>query len=62
MRCKNFKCVKLDPGGECLEISGECIGDLCEEFSECLSCQKITEPGDCWKDGPDQVQNGSEAK
>lgn len=49
MLCNNFECVYLD-NGECEEMGGECIGDLCENWGECISCQKQSGPDDCWKD------------
>lgn len=39
MRCNKFKCVyKCD--GECEPMGGECIGDMCECFGECINCQE----------------------
>lgn len=46
--CNNFECVYL-VDGECEEIGGECIGDLCENWGECLNCQKQDSASDCWK-------------
>lgn len=50
MLCNNFKCVHEDLDGECLEMGGECVPDLCEIWGECISCQKQDGPDDCWKD------------
>ena len=49
MLCDNFKCVNL-VDNEYDQDGGECIGDLCECWGECLNCQKVTEPSDCWKE------------
>ena len=49
MLCDNFKCVNL-VDDECDQDGGECIGDLCECWGECLNCQKVTEPSDCLKE------------
>ena len=38
MQCKDFRCV-YEADGECEQMGGECIGDLCENFRECSSCQ-----------------------
>lgn len=38
MKCDKFKCVYLD-GEECEAIGTECIGDMCESFGECVTCQ-----------------------
>lgn len=38
MQCKAFSCV-YEIDGECDQIGGECIGDMCENFGECISCQ-----------------------
>ena len=38
MQCNKFKCV-YDCDGECDQQGGECIGDMCEIFGECISCQ-----------------------
>lgn len=51
MSCNNFKCVNL-VDGECDQDGGECIGDLCENWGECQSCQKVEDPGDCWSGRP----------
>lgn len=49
MSCNNFKCVNL-VGGECEELGGDCIGDLCENWGECLNCQRTGEDEECWKE------------
>ena len=49
MLCDNFKCVNL-VDDECDLYGGECIGDQCEDWGVCLDCQKVTDPGDCWKE------------
>lgn len=49
MLCNNFECVYLD-NGECEPMSSECIDDLCENWGECLSCQKQSRSDDCWKE------------
>lgn len=49
MTCDNFKCVNL-VDGECDQDDGECVGDLCEDWGECLNCQRVTDPDDCWKE------------
>lgn len=46
--CNNFECVYLD-NGECEPMGGECIGNLCENWGECLNCQKQDSASDCWK-------------
>ena len=38
MKCNKFKCV-YEIDGECEADGGECVGDLCENFGECISCQ-----------------------
>lgn len=38
MQCNKFKCV-YEYEGECEPMGGECIGDMCENFGECLNCQ-----------------------
>lgn len=38
MQCNKHKCIYLDEG-ECEELGTECIGDMCENFGECISCQ-----------------------
>lgn len=40
MACKYWECVKIDQDGECQETGGECLGDMCEIFMECRSCNK----------------------
>lgn len=42
-KCEKFKCIYLDEG-ECEAQGGECIADLCECFSECISCQDMDLP------------------
>lgn len=49
MLCNNFKCVNL-VDDECDLYGGECIGDQCEDWGECLNCQRVTDPDDCWKE------------
>lgn len=39
MQCKEFKCV-YEIDGECEAVDGECIGDLCENYGECIECQQ----------------------
>lgn len=46
--CNNFKCVNL-VDGECEEMGGECISGMCEDWGECLNCQKQDSASDCWK-------------
>lgn len=40
MACKYWECMKMDSDGECQEVDGECLRDMCEEFLECRSCNK----------------------
>ena len=40
MQCKDFRCV-YETDGECEQMSGECIGDLCENFQDCHTCQQF---------------------
>lgn len=49
MLCDNFECMRKDENGECDEMGGECIPDMCEDWGECRSCQKVGDPDDCWK-------------
>lgn len=49
MQCNSFKCINL-VDDECDQNGGECIGDLCEDWGECLNCQRVTELGACWKE------------
>lgn len=46
MICNDFKCVYLDDG-ECTEVGGECIGEMCENFGECGTCQMLEGPEEC---------------
>lgn len=39
MQCKEFKCV-YEIDGECEAVDGECIGDLCENYGECIERQQ----------------------
>ena len=39
MKCDKFKCV-YEVDGECEPMGGECIGDMCECFGECINCQE----------------------
>ena len=39
MRCDKFKCI-YECDGECEAMGTECIGDMCENFGECISCQE----------------------
>lgn len=48
MVCDNFKCVNL-VDNECDLYSSECIGAQCEDWGECLICQRVSDPDDCWK-------------
>ena len=41
MLCKDFKCKYQDEDGECCQIGGECIGDLCGDWGECLDCKQV---------------------
>ena len=52
MFCDRFKCVNMD-GDECSQIGGDCIGDMCEDFGECRTCQKLEGPDDCATDQQD---------
>ncbi len=54
MLCNNFKCVYL-VDGECEKMGSECIPDICENWGECISCQKQASLYDCWKD-PEKVE------
>lgn len=49
MLCDTFKCIHMD-GDECAQIGGECIGNLCEDFGECRTCQKLEGPEECSAD------------
>lgn len=40
MACKYWECVNIDQDGECQETGGECLGDMCEIFQTCRSCNK----------------------
>lgn len=40
MYCKYWTCVKVDSDVMCEEVAGECIGDMCEDFQTCRSCNK----------------------
>lgn len=46
MICNDFKCVYLDDV-ECTEVGGECIGEMCENFGECGTCQMLEGPEEC---------------
>lgn len=46
MRCDEFKCVHLDEE-ECAQLGGECIGDMCEDYGECRTCQMLEGPEEC---------------
>ena len=39
MQCDKHKCI-YEVDGECEEQGGECIGDMCENFGECVTCQE----------------------
>ena len=38
MQCNKFKCI-YECDGECEADGGECVGDLCENYGECITCQ-----------------------
>lgn len=40
MQCNKFSCV-YEVNGECEADGGECIGDMCENFGDCSSCQQL---------------------
>ena len=40
MQCKGFSCV-YDDEGECEAMDSECIGNLCENFQDCHTCQQL---------------------
>lgn len=40
MLCDKFMCVYLEDE-ECEPIRGECIGDMCENWGECINCQQL---------------------
>ena len=40
MACNYWECMKTDPEGECQEVYGECLEDMCEDFQTCRSCWK----------------------
>lgn len=39
MLCNEFRCVYM-ADGECELADGECIGDMCENWGECIKCQQ----------------------
>ena len=39
----NFSCCYLDEFGECEEIGGECVGDMCERWNDCGACERSEE-------------------
>ena len=38
MKCEKFRCV-YEIDGECEADGGGCIGDMCESFGDCTTCQ-----------------------
>ena len=40
MKCDKYKCIYV-VDGECEADGGECIGDMCENFGECATCQEL---------------------
>lgn len=42
MLCNEFKCVDL-VDGECDQLETECIGNLCENWGECINCQQLVQ-------------------
>lgn len=38
-----FQCVYLDENAECEAMGSECIGDMCENWKDCLNCQRKEE-------------------
>lgn len=40
MLCNKFMCVYLE-NRECEPVGGECIGDMCENWGECINCQQL---------------------
>lgn len=38
MKCDKYKCIYESDEG-CEIDGGACIGDMCENFGECASCQ-----------------------
>ena len=40
MLCGEFKCVYLDENDECEATGTECLGDMCDNYGECFSCQE----------------------
>lgn len=49
MPCNKFKCI-YDIDGTCDSMDCECIGDLCEGYGDCSSCQRISDPNCCRDD------------
>lgn len=39
MLCNEFKCG-YEVDGQCEADGGECVGDMCENFGECINCQQ----------------------
>lgn len=39
MSCNDFKCV-FEIDGLCEADTGNCIGDMCENWGECINCQQ----------------------
>lgn len=46
MSCKFWRCLKLDDDMICEDLDTECIGDLCDEYKQCSTCNKQDEE-DC---------------
>lgn len=40
MSCKFWRCLKLDDDRICEDLDTECIGDLCDEYKQCSTCNK----------------------
>lgn len=42
MLCNEFICQMMD-GNECSKYGGACMGEPCEIWGECRTCQQISE-------------------
>lgn len=48
MKKCEFDCIYKDDQGECDEMGGECIGNMCENFRSCEACSKTEDCERVW--------------